>query len=265
MEKLSDLSISGVGKTPGGKFRDVDISGLGKVLGDVEAERVVISGKGTIEGNAVVTRKMEISGMGTITGNVTGGEISSSGTGAIDGLVDVQMVESSGNLRVSGEAKIKELFCSGRCRFDKSLKGEKVTSHGLLSAGGDVEVEEFHAQGSFSVDGLLNAHHIDVEIHGYCQAKEIGGEDIRVRSGKYISASILAKLINPFLGTGRQLDKLTANLIEGTNVSLEYTSAKIVRGNKVIIGPNCTIDLVEYTDSLEVNPRAQVANQSKLD
>ncbi len=264
MDRLPDLSISGMGRTQGGRFNDVDISGLGKVVGDMEAERIVISGKGTIEGNVVLAKRMEISGMGTITGGVKGGEIHSSGTGSIEGSTDIAYLESSGNIRVGGEAKVRELYSSGRCRFDRSLKAEKILSRGWLSAGGDVEAEDFRSQGSFTVDGLLNANRLEIEIHGCCQAKEIGGEEIRVTSGKYISASILAKLINPLLGNGRELDRLTAEQIEGTNVSVEYTHAKVVRGNNVKIGPECTIELVEYTDSIEINPGAVVKSQTKL-
>ncbi len=264
MDRLPDLTISGMGKTAGGRFSDVDISGLGKVSGDLEAERIVISGKGTIEGNVVLSKRMEISGMGTITGGVIGGDITSSGTGSIEGAADIGYLESSGNIKIGGEAKVRELYCNGRCRFEKSLKAEKVSSRGLLSVGADVEAEDFNSQGSFSVNGLLNANRLEIVIHGYCQAREIGGEEIRVTSGKYISASILAKLINPFLGSGRELDRLTVEQIEGTNVSVEYTSAKVVRGNRVKIGPECTIELVEYTDSIEVDPRAVVKSQTKL-
>ncbi|MHB1654619.1 MAG: polymer-forming cytoskeletal protein [Desulfitobacteriaceae bacterium] len=70
MERLPDLSISGMGKVNGGTFSHVDISRLGIILGSVEAERIIISGKGTIEGNAKASRKIDIYGMGRITSNV---------------------------------------------------------------------------------------------------------------------------------------------------------------------------------------------------
>jgi cytoskeletal protein CcmA (bactofilin family) len=264
MERLAELRISGMGKANGGKFSYVDISGLGKVLGDVEAERITISGKGTIEGNASINHKLEISGMGTISGSVKGGQLVSSGTGSVGGEVDVSVVESSGNLKICGEAKVGELHNNGRMRFERGLKAEKMVSHGLLSVGGDLEAEDFYSQGSFSVGGLLNAQKMNIEIHGYCQAKEIGGEEILVRSGRYISLSILSKLVSPFLGQGRELDRLTADLIEGTVVSLEYTTAKVVRGNKIKLGPGCVIDLVEYTDTIDIDPQATVKKHIKI-
>lgn len=264
MERLSDLLISGMGKANGGKFMNVDISGLGTIMGDVEAERIDFSGKGTIQGDAIFSRKLEISGMGTVTGTCKGGQIISSGSGLLQGQVEVELVEAAGNLKVHGEARIQELLNDGRCRFEQSLKAEKISSRGLLSVGADVETEEFYSQGSFSIGGLLNANKMDIEIHGYCQAREIGGEEVRVTSGRYISRAIIGKLLSPFLGSGRELDKLTAEVIEGTVVSVEYTVAKVVRGQAVKIGPECKIDLVEYSESIEIDPRAAVNKQCKI-
>lgn len=263
MERQPDLSISGMGKMNGGIFSHVDISGVGTILGDVEAERIVISGKGTIEGNAKASRKIDISGMGKITGNVECEELSSSGTGTINGNLQCQTAESSGNLKVGGSAKVVELATDGRCRIDGQLKAEKIISHGYISIGADVEAEVFYSQGSFTVEGLINANKIDIEIYGFCKAKEIGGEEIRVRN-RHVNLPIVSKLISSFLGNGRELDNLISDLIEGTEVSLEYTHARTVRGNRVIIGRNCQIDEVEYTDTLEIDPSASVKLSTKI-
>ena len=39
--------------------------------------------------------------------------------------------------------------------------------------------------------------------------------------------------------------------VEGDDIYLEYTTAKVVRGNTVRLGAGCKIDLVEYKTSLE--------------
>ena len=264
MTRLNDLSISGMGKVNGGIFSNVNISGLGTILGDVEAERIVISGKGTIEGNTKASRKIDISGMGRITGNVEGTEITSSGTGTIDGNLQCDRVETSGNLKIGGSAKVIELVTDGRCKIDGSLKAEKmIISHGYLSVGSDVESEEFISKGSFAIEGLLNANRIDIEIKGFCKVKEIGGEEISVRN-RYVNLAILSKFVSSFLGNGRELDKLAVQLVEGTVISLEYTHAGIVRGNNVKIGPECTIEEVEYADNLEIDPTSIVKRQTKM-
>ena len=43
--------------------------------------------------------------------------------------------------------------------------------------------------------------------------------------------------------------RLTAETIEGDVVWLENTTAKVVRGKNVTVGPGCVVDLVEYAES----------------
>ena len=40
--------------------------------------------------------------------------------------------------------------------------------------------------------------------------------------------------------------ELTTELIEGDEIYLENTNAKIVRGNNITIGEGCNIGLIEY-------------------
>ena len=47
------------------------------------------------------------------------------------------------------------------------------------------------------------------------------------------------------------------------DISLEATDAQIVRGTRVKVGNGCRIDTVEYSESLEVSPRATVQNRIK--
>jgi hypothetical protein len=57
---------------------------------------------------------------------------------------------------------------------------------------------------------------------------------------------------------------LTADLIEGDNVTLDVTKAKVVRGKKVIIGKDCEIDLVEYRDEIKISEGAKIKEQRKI-
>ena len=263
MERLPELSISGMGKVNGGKFGTVDISGMGSIVGDVEAEKIAISGKGTIEGNTKASRRIDISGMGSVTGDLEAGQVNSSGTATVSGNLVADMVEISGNLKIKGTAKVKELATDGRCRIDGQLKAEKIQTRGYLSVGADVEAEDFISQGSFSMDGLLNSNIIDIEIYGFCKAKEIGGDQIYVKN-RHVNLPFISRIVSSFLGNGRELDKLTVELIEGTEVSLEYTHAKTVRGNNVKIGPECVIEEVEYKESIETDPLSSVQRVTKI-
>lgn len=245
MEELRKVNISGTGKINGGKFAEVNISGLGQILGDVEADRVEISGMGTIKGNTKVQRLVV------------------SGNGTVEGLLEGSELNTSGNFKVNGPVKFQEMRIEGRARFNDCVKADKVSISGYLSVGQDLEAESFNCNGSFAIDGLLNANKIDVEINGFCYAREIGGDEIFVKSTPLTPWHFLHKIITPFLGPKRELDKLTSEVLEGTTVNISNTNAKIVRGNDVRIGPGCNIGEVEYTGKLEVDERAVVGKQTR--
>jgi hypothetical protein len=46
--------------------------------------------------------------------------------------------------------------------------------------------------------------------------------------------------------------------IEGDDIYLEHTTAKVMRGDTVDIGDGCEIDLVEYRTDLKKTPDASV-------
>ena len=239
MEKLQDLKLSGMSKTNGGKFDQVEISGLGKIFGDLEANRIHISGSGNIEGSIKVN-KMDVEGNGFVDGSVESGEL-----------------ETSGNFRMSGQLKTETVKCSGRCRVDGSLKAGKVFSEGMISIGADVEAEEFYSKGAFTVNGLLNANKIDIKLGMESRAKEIGGEEIVVKKMRHHNFNFFLTLIG-------KSNKLQSDLIEGTNIFLEYTEAKMVRGQDVKIGAKCSIDTIEFSGTLEVDPSSVVKDQKKV-
>lgn len=111
---------------------------------------------------------------------------------------------------------------------------------------------------------MLNANKVEVEINGFCYAREIGCEEIIVNYTPLAPWSFLHKIIAPFLGSKRELNKLTTEVIEGTIINISNTNAKIVRGHDVRLGPGCDIGEVEYSGKLEVDALAIVGKQTKI-
>ena len=70
--------------------------------------------------------------------------------------------------------------------------------------------------------------------------------------------------IKRLFATGRSGD-MTADSIEGDHLDLAYTTAKVVRGNHVRIGPGCKIDRVEYRQALTRSKDAQIGTEIKID
>jgi hypothetical protein len=74
---------------------------------------------------------------------------------------------------------------------------------------------------------------------------------------------VLLGLAGALLGN-EPIELTCQNLLEADEISLEATVAKIVRGKRVIIGPECRIDRIEYAESLQIDPKSAVKEQVRV-
>lgn len=259
-ETKGNLKISGSGSAGGGVYEEVKISGSGKITGDIECNEFHISGSGRVEGN-VKTKEFKTSGSSRIDGNMEVGEIRVSGSSNIDGNIKCERISVSGSTQISKDLSGEEIDVSGSTQVGGSIQSEHVKISGNISVGGDLEAEEFIAKGGFKIGGLLNADNIEVGLGGSCSAREIGGERIEVREmhgGVFLLNKLFGFLFNGGLG-------LKTELIEGDDIYLEYTVAKVVRGNNITIGKGCIIDTVEYKNELKLLEDGKVEKEVKID
>lgn len=244
MEKnnIGDIKISGSGTAGGGKYNEISISGSGEINGDLECIEFKTSGSSKVAGD-LKAESIKVSGSARITGNVEVGGMNVSGSSHVDGQVKSQSIKVSGAIHIGG-----------------SLYGEEVNISGSLRVGKDCEVECFNASGSFRIQGLLNAGEIKINLGGKSSVKEIGGENIEVRVGimdKFFFRKVIDKMFNT-------KGELTTELIEGDEIYLENTNAKIVRGNNITIGDDCNIDLLEYSGKINISSASIVGEQKQV-
>ena len=239
-ETRSDVKINGDGSLSGGAYGAVTINGAGTVNGDIDCTEYRVNGAGTHHGRLLAQ---------TITIN---------GTGTFNGEVQANMMNVNGDTSVRDGAGIGQLTVKGNASFGGSIASHDVVVRGFLKTGGDCESESFSCEGAFTVAGLLNAGTVDVKLYGQCSAREIGGEKITVSKpgGGFSSFT----QIFTFWAEKR----LTADTIEGDDVSLELTSAKTVRGRNVSIGEGCRVDLVEYSGTYAIAPGATVGEARQV-
>lgn len=238
----ADLKISGAGSAGGGSFNEVRISGAGKVSGDVDCNMLNTSGASEVKGN-VKAKTVKVNGASQFRGDVIAEELDINGGTTIDGNVEAGKIAMHGGATIGG-----------------NLKAGDVDIKGGIKIKGDCEAESFKSHGGFTIDGLLNADNIYVNIGGDCRVKEIGGEKIEVRKSDkavYVFHNIIKDIFNIRMN-------LVTDTIEGDDIYLEYTTAKVVRGNNVTIGPDCIIGLVEYKDYINISQGAQVNEQKKI-
>ncbi|MDM5329311.1 polymer-forming cytoskeletal protein [Neobacillus sp. CF12] len=235
-KKRGDLLINGFGSSNGGSFNTITINGKGTVNGDVDCTDFDCNGSGTINGN-VVADTAKVNGHGKIIGNFGGQSLTIDGTAGIIGNLIVEKLKVSGKANVSGKIKSDDIKIKGR-----------------LTVGEDCESETFRAESQFTIGGLLNADLIDITIFADCKAKEIGGQTILIKQ-----KNSLLGFFKPFVRT-----QLETECIEGDKIEIESTKAGIVRGNQVVIGPDCEIEVVEYSGEFTMDDHSIVKDIRKV-
>lgn len=241
-EVLGNLKISGVGSSNGGRFNEVRISGAGDVNGDIECNLFKSSGASDVKGN-LKSKIVEVSGAADIRGNVSAEQIFVSGTSDMNGDVETKKIKISGASDIKG-----------------GLHAEEVDISGVIEIRNDCEAETFRATGGFKIGGLLNADRIEISIGGKCNVKEMGGEKIIVRLSNSVGLGIIRAIKEVF----NVHEYLVTELIEGDEIYIESTVAKVVRGNNITIGPDCDIDLVEYKGEIKLKNDARIKEQKKI-
>ena len=225
-QNCRDLKIYGQGSSSGGKYKNVIIKGSGHIKGDIECVNLKIYGDGQFDGNLKTEDTISIKGKTEFNGEI-----------------------KAGNIKIQGEVQVKgEVFAD-----ETSITGNLTTDN-------DFNAEIFKLEGGFTINGLLNADNIKINIYWPCKAHEIGCSEITVKKDPKISFLGIKDMIMPVSNN----KTLTADIIEGDIIYLENTDAKIVRGKNVTIGVGCKIELVEYKESCKIDEKSIVNKYNKV-
>ncbi len=210
-----------------------------------EYDKVKVNGSATITGD-VITEKVGINGRATFTDHVQTGVLKVNGTLAIGGRLSAEKISVNGSLEINKKSAIKVCKIRGRLELKDDLEGQIVDNNGKLDVSGNVSVDQFKSIGCCRIGGLLTAETIMMKLAQSNRVHEIGGDKVVVRRSKFSWGG-----------------KLKVGTIEADEIYLEYTTADVVRGNVVRIGPGCKIDRVEYRQDITVSRHATVYEQCK--
>lgn len=233
----NDLIINGFGSSNGGECHFVTINGKGTIKGDISATKIEVNGQASFQG-VIHTKKLEINGSATLENTIYADKLS------IDGHATCKSNITSNKLRVAGFASIKG-----------NVKSEDISIEGKTTIDGNCDAEYFKVLGPIKITGTLNAEEIKIEPKWKCEINEIGCKNIKVKYEKDPFWNVLESLVTT---------TLTVGTIEGDNIHLENTTAKVVRGKNITIGKNCNIQLVEYTDTFSRSDNATVHTINQL-
>ncbi|QHW33106.1 cell shape determination protein CcmA [Paenibacillus rhizovicinus] len=213
-----------------------------------------ITGTGSTNGGSF--HNVRVMGEAQILGPLESESFRSMGTLDVSGTLRAGNYRQVGEVVINGDLVGNQISILGQLDISGSIRGRAVKLRGQLDVhGGECEATSFEARGGFNIHGLLNAGEVDIRTWGPCRVKEIAGNRIVVRQSKWGGLKQL------FSGQGAMT--LTAELIEGDYVYLENTTADVVRGANVTIGPGCKIGLVEYRKQLRRIGASQVNEEVK--
>jgi cytoskeletal protein CcmA (bactofilin family) len=221
--RVAGEAVRVVGET----MRAVDFTGVGTRLSD---ESIRIVGSGVVSGNPVRTVEFKSAGSARVQGSLIAEVAKIAGTCTFEGDVQVEQFRSAGSVRILGSLKAESVEASGSLQVDGSVQAEEISSSGSLQIKGAVESEKFHSGGSIRLDSGLKAEEVRIDLGGTSHVSTVEGESIQVKATG---------------GFFRVRGDLKAERIEGEDIELEATTANLVKGENVIIGPLCKIDTVE--------------------
>lgn len=191
-----------------------------------------------------------ISGVSTAPGGIYK-NVNIQGVSKVDGDVECVDCTIEGVATIFGGVQGKKIHVKGKAEVQGDILGDVVNLEGQIKIRGKCDAEKFISTGAVTVSGLLNAGDVRIQLYGPSRVREIGAETIRVE--KEPGRSIFGRL-----------KTLSVETIEGDEIYLENTKAKVVRGNRVVIGAGCHIELVEYGAQFEQHQRARVETHKRL-
>ena len=234
--ELKDLNLSGASKVTGGEYKNVKISGASEISSDIICDR------------------MDISGAITVQGNIRANSCKVSGACQINGGISSTDLKISGGAKIKGDIAGKNIEIAGATKVEGSIKGEIIKLAGGVSVGMDMECEEFYMDGSLRTKGTVNCEKCEINIYADSEIEELVGGTIRIQKGYQIrnTWTSLKSFITKING------RIRLKTIEGDEVYLENTICDIVRGTNVVIGPDCKIGCVEYSNKLDIHDSSTV-------
>ena len=228
-----DMKISGSGAVSGGEYDNIKSSGTVRMCGTVKCTSLKSSG--TARGEKLVcTGTVRTSGSAKFTGEVRARDLKTSGTFLANDL-EASTVTASGKFIINGQIKVTE-----------------INAQGSFKACEDIEAENVELCGKVVCCGLLNAENTVIKFSRGTEIGSIGGGKIELTREKLLFIAL------PF-----RVAKISS-AIEGDEIKLDHVTAPRVTGRSIIIGAGCKIELLEYSESCEIDKRAIVKHTKRV-
>ena len=193
-------------------------------------------------------------------------EVSVSGSTVISGDIKCKSFSASGALKAEAVACSDDLNLNGASRFSGTIAAERFVLSGSLSCRAIV-CGSASLKGSIDVEESITAEEYAV-IQGAIQCRMLSAERVSiVLDGKSEIFSIKGSSVS--VTKKKHLLPIAQNLcvtdsVEADEVSMSYLTCPHVVGSRVVIGKGCEINLVQYSETVEISPDAKVNKIEKI-
>ncbi len=242
------MHISGSGSISAGDYKEkISISGSGRINGDLRCLALSCSGSVRGAGNIECEEGVHISGSGRFDKALKAAQLSVNGSASVDGSCEI-----GGTLAISGSLK-----CGN------TVKCNTFNVSGAAAVAEGVEAETAKISGKLDVEGLLNAETVEfgLAFNSESHIGSIGCSTIRVYLEKNVNWGSFFSLFRKNAVPGVLHVK---EAIEGDDLDLDCVSCPKVIGRTVKIGSSCKIGLVQYSETVELDPDAEVGRCEKV-
>ncbi|MDU5021985.1 MAG: hypothetical protein E6269_15690, partial [Clostridiales bacterium] len=165
----------------------------------------------------------------------------------------------SGVLKSSESLQAQSIDVSGVATIGKNIKSQKIFGEGCIKVKEEIESEKIDLQGNIICEGLINCEDFYLFTEGESKIGEIGATNIEICGGEKSR-----NIFNIFIPKRIKNNHAYIKVIEGDNIKLSNCDVDIVRGKNIVIGENCKINKVEYSESIDINELSKVDNINKI-
>lgn len=215
-----------------------------------------ISGIGVLNGGKVQSAKID--GIAWVNGDIDSDSL------IVNGKADIKGSVRTGNAEVHGLAQVGSWFEAECCKIEgmldveEAMKCREAKVYGSLTVHGCCQAERLISEGKLKLDAL-SAGEMRMKLDGQSSVRELSAGKVDVSCKGDWLRSGWQKLLS-----FTKEHRLHAGTIEGEDIYLEHTTASVVRGARVKIGPGCDIGLVQYSEKLELHSQSDIRQTKRF-
>ncbi|WP_042473511.1 hypothetical protein [Bacillus ndiopicus] len=209
----------------------------------IQKLRTVTLTNGNIKTLAADCEQLNIRGSVALHQEVRVKKISSHGHSSFHLCVVAQTLNCTGSCTIKDFGEINEIKSAGSL---KMTTGQviKINSSGKLIITQSLEAKTVDVIGIVKAVEIV-AERFTLKLSGKSEIGDLSADDIWIEKDTISIFPLLKK-------------KLYCSRLKGKHLRLSYTNAEIVDGDVVIVGSNCRIKTLYYTDSYSIDQNAEV-------